>query len=186
MAAAPLPTHTSPAKGDHPTQTELQASRNLYTDPLDPEQTAALLNDDDDWQQIQRTKAPPARPGYAQRWVRMMAHGVEDVANVMKKRNEGWNPRMADTIPVGFFAPVTQHASMGNVIVNGDMILMERPLKIHDKQARHNAKMASLQASSIERYLTQHAGGGRGYGAAEVETFSHKTSTGRKPRIADD
>ena len=178
--------HSSPTKAEHPSQTEIQADRNLYTAPLDPEVQAALDSDDDDWQQILRTKAPPARPGYAQRWVRIMTHGIEDVANVMKKRNEGWEPRLATSLPAGFFAPVVQHASLGNVIINGDMLLMERPLRIHEKQHRHNAKMASLQASSIERYLSQQAPGGRGYGAAEVEKFERQVTTGRKPKIADD
>lgn len=177
---------TSPAKAEHPIQTELAASRSLYTQPLDPEVRAALESDDDDWQQVLRTKAPPPRPGFAQRWVRVMAHGIEDIANVMKKRNEGWEPRKADSLPAGFFAPIVQHASFGNVIINGDMILMERSLKIHEKQHRHHTKMASLQASTIERYLSQHAGGGNGYGAAEVEKFERKVSTGRKPKIADD
>jgi hypothetical protein len=178
--------HPTPNKAEHPAQTDLQAARNLYAAPLDPEVRAALDSDDDDWQQILRTKAPPPKAGYAQRWVRIMTHGVEDVANVMKKRNEGWEPRMADSLPAGFFAPVVQHASLGNVIVNGDMLLMERPLRIHEKQRRHHAKMASLQATAIERYLSQRAPGERGYGAAEVEKFERQVSTGRKPKIADD
>jgi len=171
---------------EHPAQADMNASRNLNTDPISPDVQAALNSDDGEWQQVLRTKAPPPRPGFAQRWVRMMAHGVEDVANVMKKRNEGWEPRKADSLPAGFFAPMTQHASLGNVIVNGDMLLMERLIKIHEKQARHVAKMSALQASTIERYLTTHAPGGKGYGAAEVENFERKVSTGRKPKIADD
>lgn len=178
--------HPSPNKGEHPAQTDVQLTRNLYTAPIDPEIQAALDSDDDDWQQVLRTKAPPSRPGYTQRWVRIMLHGVEDVSNVMKKRNEGWEPRKADSLPAGFFAPVVQHASLGNVIINGDMLLMERPERIHEKQRRHNAKMASLQASAIERYLQQHAPGGRGYGPAEVEKFERQVSTGRRPKIADD
>lgn len=171
---------------EHPAFAETQATRSSTsrsaTDPRD------TIHDDDDgeWQTVLRTKAPPARPGFAQRWVRLTTMGVEDVANVMKKRNEGWEPRMADSMPAGFFAPIVQHSSFGNVIVNGDMILMERSLKTHEKHQRHNAKMATLQASTIERYLSQHAPGGNGYGAAEVEKFERKVSTGRRPKIADD
>jgi hypothetical protein len=75
---------------------------------------------------------------------------------------------------------------MGNVIVNGDMILMERPLKVHERQARHNEKMTTLQVQGIERYLAANAPGGRGFGAGEVSEFNRRTTTGRRPKIADD
>lgn len=171
---------------EHPSFVETQSTRQTGPTHDVDDRDFVHDDDDDDWQTVLRTKAPPERPGFAQRWVRLMTMGIEDIANVMKKRNEGWEPRKADSLPVGFFAPIVQHASFGNVIVNGDMILMERSLRMHEKQKRHGAKMASLQAGAIERYLSQNAPGGRGYGAAEVEKFERKVSTGRRPKIADD
>jgi hypothetical protein len=172
------------AQKEHPSFAEVNATRTPMSHEADDPRDA--IHDDDDWEHVMRTKAPPAREGFAQRWVRMMTAGVEDTANIMKKRNEGWSPRNADTIPTGFFAPIIAHASFGNCIVNGDMILMERPMRVHEKQRRHNAKMASLQASTIERYLERNAPGGRGFSAAEVEKFERTVSTGRRPKIADD
>lgn len=172
------------AQKEHPSFSAAQAARNLT--PHDEVDERDAIHDDDDWEQVLRTKAPPPREGFAQRWVRIMAQGVEDTANIMRKRNEGWEPRRAESIPTGFFAPTIQHASFGNCVMNGDMILMERPMRIHEKQRRHVNKMASLQASAIERYLQQNAPGGRGFKAAEVEKFERTVSTGRRPKIADD
>lgn len=176
-----------PVKGStQPAQAQLQADR-IQTEPHGEIEIATEPHDaDDTWETVMRTKAPPPRPGYVQRWIRLTIHGQEDLSNVMRKRNEGWAPRAGNSLPAGFFAPVVQHASMGNVIINGDMILMERPAKTHERQARHHQQMASLQAQSIERFLAQRAPGGRGFGPGEVSEFSRRTSTGRRPQIADD
>jgi len=185
MPSAPV-LNQAPIKGaQQPAQQALQAERAM-TDPHDEGDLHAVHEESDDWETVMRTKAPPARPGYAQRWVRLMVHGQEDASNVMRKRNEGWSPRPGNTLPPGFFAPVVEHASMGNVIANGDMILMERPLKVHERQARHNEKMTNLQVQGVERYLAANAPGGRGFGAGEVSEFSRRTTTGRRPKIADD
>lgn len=184
MATVPL--NQAPVKGAQaPAQAALQSERAL-TDPHGDADVHGAHDADDEWETVMRTKAPPPRPGYAQRWVRLMVHGQEDPANVMRKRNEGWSPRPAQSLPPGFFAPIVEHASMGNVIINGDMILMERPQAIHDKQARHHQKLTSMQAQSIDRYLAQHIPGGHGFGQGEVSEFSRKTTTGRRPKIADD
>ena len=184
MANTPL--NTAPIKGAQtPAQAALTAERDL-TDPHGDSEVHVAHDADDEWETVMRTKAPPARSGYAQRWVRLMVHGQEDASNVMRKRNEGWSPRAGNSLPSGFFAPIVEHASMGNVIVNGDMILMERPLAIHEKQARHHQKMTSLQAQSIDRYLAQNIPGGHGFGPGEVSEFSRTTRTGRRPKIADD
>jgi len=141
---------------------------------------------DDQWQQPMMTSAPEARPGFVQRWVRISTLGTDDVSNMMRKRNEGWNPRAADTVPPGFFCPTVQHARYGEVISNGDMILMERPENIHQRQKEFIDRLTRNQTSGIERYLSQTMPGGHGFSAGEVDKFERKISTGRRPKIADD
>lgn len=183
---ANTPINVAPTRGArNPAQSSLQEERAM-TDPHGDADVHGAHDADDDWETVMRTKAPPARSGYVQRWVRLMIHGQEDASNVMRKRNEGWSPRLATSLPQGFFAPIVEHASMGNVIINGDMILMERPQATHDKQARHHQKMTELQAGSINRYLASNIPGGKGFSQGEVSEFSRKTTTGRRPKIADD
>lgn len=140
----------------------------------------------DAWVAPMMTNAPEARPGYVQRWVRTSVLGTDDTSNIMRKHNEGWHPRSADTIPNGYFAPIVAHARYGNVISNGDMILMERPVKTHERQKAFIEQMTKNQTAGIERYLSQAIPGGHGYSSGEVEKFDRKVSTGRRPKIADD
>lgn len=141
---------------------------------------------DDDWSAPMMTNAPPARVGYVQRWVRTSVLGTEDVSNVMRKQNEGWVPRPADSMPVGFFAPVVNNARYGNVICNGDAILMERPTSTHERQKAFVDRLTRNQTSGIERYLSTAIPGGHGFSSGEVEKFERKVTTGRRPKIADD
>jgi hypothetical protein len=140
----------------------------------------------DDWVPKMMTNAPDPRPGYVQRWVRTSILGTEDVSNFMKKKNEGWSPRSADTIPNGFFAPTIDHARYGNVISNGDMILMERPTQVNERQKAFIDTLTSNQTSGIEKYLSQAMPGGNGFSAGQVEKFDRQVTTGRRPKIADD
>lgn len=141
---------------------------------------------DDEWTAPMSTNAPAPRPGFVQRWVRDKLIGQDDASNLMKKQNEGWSPRPAETIPQGFFAPTINHARYGNVISNGDAVLMERPEKTHERQKAFVEKLIRNQTSGIERYLSQAMPGGHGFSAGEVERFDRKVSTGRRPKIADD
>jgi hypothetical protein len=141
---------------------------------------------DDEWMAPMMTNAPDPRPGYVQRWVRTSTLGTEDVSNLMRKQNEGWMPRSAETIPQGFFAPIINHAKYGNVVSNGDMILMERDEKTHRRQRAFIERQTRNQTSGIERYLSQQMPGGHGFSAGEVDKFERQVSTGRRPKIADD
>ncbi len=170
-------------KPEHPVLAGLQAER-----ALDSREAPAPMHDDEEgeWNPAVLTAAPPARAGFSQRWIRSSAMGVEDVPHLMRKRNEGWEPRQPETVPHGYFAPIVAHASMGNVISNGDMILMERPVRKTERQREAIEKMTRLQTGAIERYLGQHIPGGKGFGQGEVSEFDRKVTTGKRPRIADD
>jgi len=185
MTVTPNTLKSSTAAGSHPMQDKLAADRNPVASSVPSYDTDVMEDEDADFKIPLLTNAPPARDGFAQRWIRLSALGVEDIAHVMRMRNLGWSPRSPDTVPAGFFAPVVQHASLGNVISNGDMILMERPMRIHEKQRKSIEVLTRNQTGAVEQYLGRNVPGGRGFGQGEVSEFSRKVTTGRVPRIAD-
>lgn len=176
---------SSTAAGSHPMQDQLATDRNPVANPISSGENDILEDEDDEFKIPLLTSAPPTREGFVQRWIRLSALGIEDVAHVMRMRNLGWSPRNPDTVPAGFFSPVVQHASLGSVISNGDMILMERPMKIHEKQRKTIEALTRNQTGAVEQYLARNTPGGRGFGHGEVSEFSRKVTTGRVPRIAD-
>ena len=132
------------------------------------------------------TSAYPAREGFTQRWVRTMLGAREDSSNVMRQMNRGWRPRKADTVPKGSYAPTFDFRGESVVGIEG-MILMERPLRIHEKHAEHNREMKQRQESAVEQNLMQsHEPHNRGFGKPRIEAES-EVSTGSRPApVADD
>lgn len=174
-------------KQEHPVLAGIEADRGSLR-AADSRENNPIHDEDDDapWNASTLTSAPPARPGFDQRWIRYMTMGAEDIPHLMRKRNEGWEPRHPDTIPNGYFAPITTHASLGNVVCNGDMILMERSSRRGDKQRAAIAQLTKNQTGAVERYLSRNAPGGGGFGPGEVDQFERKVTVGKRPRIADD
>lgn len=128
------------------------------------------------------------RPGYAQRWVRTtFATGDPDHANMMRKYNQGWRPRRADTVPNGHAVPtITEERYGGEVIGIQGCILMERPLKLHQAHARANRDAARDLDEAVKHDLFKvHEPGQTGFGAPQR---SGKTTVtrGRPAEIADD
>lgn len=174
-------------KQEHPILAGIQADR-MDSRAAETRENNPIHDEDDDvpWNASTLTSAPPAREGFNQRWIRYMAMGQEDIPHMMRKRNEGWEPRHPDTIPNGYFAPIVAHATLGNVVCNGDMILMERSERRGAKQRASIAQLTKNQTGAVERYLSRNAPGGGGFGPAEVDQFERKVTTGKRPRIADD
>jgi hypothetical protein len=184
MALSTNSLKSATSSATHPVQEKLQADRSPVA-PSGPIYDDEGQDDDGEYKIPLLTNAPPPREGFAQRWIRLSALGVEDIAHVMRMRNLGWSPRSPDTVPTGFFAPVVPHASLGNVISNGDMLLMERPMRLQERQRKMVEQLTRNQTGAVEQYLARNAPGGRGFGQGEVSEFSRKVTTGRVPRIAD-
>lgn len=132
------------------------------------------------------TKHIPARPGFVQRWVRTKLKGADDPNNVMKKLNQGYRPRMADTVPQGTYAPTINSRQFGDIIGMDGIVLMERPEKLHEKHAAHNRAMAGRQMEAVNGILTQAQEPGKGFGPVNMQASS-KAETGHRPApVADD
>lgn len=142
---------------------------------------------DDIWEPtgLLDTKHLPARPGFAQRWVRTKLNGVDDPKNVMKRMNQGYRPRMASTVPAGVYAP-TIESKNGEVIGMDGIVLMERPEHMHAKHVAHNRHMANRQMDAVNQMLARTQDGSRGFGPVRIDTRSD-VSTGQRPApVADD
>lgn len=131
------------------------------------------------------TTSYPARPGMVQRWIRTHLNGREDANNIMRQQNRGWRPRSADTIPKGVFAPTFDLRGTTVIGMEG-IVLMERPLELHEKNAAHNREMARRQQMSVEHHLMASHEAGKGFGAPRI-TAESEVSTGSRPApVADD
>lgn len=143
---------------------------------------------DDNWnpsQGLLDAKDFPPREGFAQRWVRTHMNGREDAANVMRKANQGWRPRKASTVPKGKFAPT--FSMRGEDVIGMDgIVLMERPLRIHEKHAAHIREMSGMQMQAVESQLaSSHEAGNKAFGAPVMDANS-AVSQGRPAPVADD
>ena len=89
---------------------------------------------DTPWTHAASLEAPPPRPGFSQRWVRVSLKGDDDPTNMARKFREGWRPRLASTVPPKYNPPkVTAGRFQGCIGVEG-MLLCERPEKMSEKQ----------------------------------------------------
>ena len=127
----------------------------------------------------------PARNGFVQRWVRTKMNGVDDPKNVMKKMNEGYRPRMANTVPEGQFAPTVNSRQYGDIIGMDGIILMERPEKLHKSHAAHNRAMAGKQIEAVNGILQRAQEPGKGFGPVNVNSSS-SVDTGRQAPVSDE
>lgn len=130
------------------------------------------------------TESFPARPGFAQMWVRTKIGNEDDVANIGRRMNEGWRPRLKETVKAGFVPTVMFEDS--EVIGIRGMVLMERPLALHESQQAYIRKTADdMQRASDENMFAVHERGS-GFGRPVAER-STRVSTGRRPaHVADD
>lgn len=127
----------------------------------------------------------PARNGFVQRWVRTKMNGVDDPKNVMKKMNQGFRPRMAETVPQGTFAPTINSRQFGDIIGMDGIILMERPETLHKSHAAHNRAMAAKQIEAVNGILQRAQEPNKGFGPVNVNTSS-SVDTGRPAPVSDE
>lgn len=129
------------------------------------------------WDSTTNTFTPPARPGMKQRWIRVEeTAGVSDARNVTKKALEGWTPRPADSVPEAYRPQTVNKGQFAGCICVGDLVLMERPIELHERYAKVNrAKVARLeQAVKSDLHRVERPGAPIQYG----ERTTAKTGEG--------
>lgn len=110
-------------------------------------------------------QTPPARPGYEQRWVRALVRGQIDSERLTAAlRNvdtggQGWRVRSGESIPAEYAAQVVHDKTLGDLVVNGDLVLCERPKEIGDWFRRGIRHAAEQQIAAMNANALRDAGG---------------------------
>lgn len=142
---------------------------------------------DPNWQPLPFTAAPPPRPGMEQRWVRCRLGTENDVANTLKRQQQGWKPRAGDTVPPQFSMMRRDFDKFSSVIQNQDCVLMERPVEYGRKMREIISTQTRRLQESIRDYIGQmmpRQHGTRGGAVDEIEVRS-TVGSGRIPTIPD-
>ena len=149
----------------------------------------AYSDDIDNWTPdkgiLDASKFPP-RPGFTQRWVRTKLVGIDDPRNIARRMNEGYRPRHGSTLPVGIMAPTIQFRGSDGVIGIDGMVLMERPLKLHEKAAAYHREQTQRQMAAVESNLMQSHQSGSGFGAPRLSSATDVETGRRTAPVADD
>lgn len=132
------------------------------------------------WVRGQSLAAPPARPGFVQRWIRVGMLGTDDATNVARKSREGWKPRPASTIPASFQLPTISHGEWAGCLGVEGSVLMEMPEQIAKKRRDFVEQRTQSITNSLESELQQKSN------SSMPITQERKTSIGRQVKVADD
>lgn len=108
---------------------------------------------DKPWKHSSSLDAPPPRPGFKQRWIRVAVYGQEDATNAMRRMREGWKPRPKDSIPANFPLPTIQHGEWAGCVGVEGMVLCEMPEAMVDKRNEFYRNKTERITNSIEQEL---------------------------------
>lgn len=92
----------------------------------------------------------PERQGYVQRWVSIRMNGVEDLRNVSRKMNLGWQVRSPETIPQNFSICRIQKENLRDAIVVGSFVLMEKPERLARARQAYFRRLSGRVESSLD------------------------------------
>ena len=136
--------------------------------------------EDTPWVRGQSLAAPPARPGFVQRWIRVAIDGKDDATNVARKMREGWKPRPADSIPANFQLPTISHGEWTGCLGIEGSVLMEIPAKIADKRKAFVKDRTDTITNSLEGELQQKSN------SIMPISQERRSDVGRMVKVADD
>lgn len=136
---------------------------------------------DTPWAAPTSLEAPPARPGFKQKWVRCAIFGKPDVQNMARKFREGWLPRQANSVPKSFHAPTIRSGQfVGSIGVEGSILCEMPSAKVAQRNAHYRAKSERM-AQDIERNVANvnsriphHAGFGRIRKTSTTKVLTHR------------
>lgn len=132
------------------------------------------------WVRPTSLEAPPARPGFSQRWIRVGTLGQDDPTNAARKFREGWKPRLAETVPSTYHSPSISHGKWAGCVGVEGMLLCEMPTKLRDKRNKHYQAKTDLVSDTIQEELQNQS-----HRDMPI-TQERKTRVMRNARIKDD
>ncbi len=110
---------------------------------------------DDMWSPPSLLEAPPARPGFVQRWVSTQILGKDVPQHTLKRFREGWTPRLADTVPEDYLVPTIEHGKFDNVIGVEGAILCEMPESRVKARRRYFADKVDRMNAFVDENLNK-------------------------------
>lgn len=108
------------------------------------------------WTPSDALQAPPPRPGFEQRWIRIRLGEKDDPQNIARKLSarEGWTPVRLDHVAGDYNVPSFTYGRLGTVIGVSDLILCERRLEIGMARRKYfRDKLARQMASADKRHI---------------------------------
>jgi len=150
---------------------------------IDARNTDRMESKDMEWRRPTNLDAPPARPGYKQRWIRAQFRSDQDNLNWSQKLREGWTPRDPATVPdVSSYFPVRDHSAGTGVIQVGGLVLCEMPLQKAESRARKIAEATRRQQDSVSADTDKASADARRLGVPGIERDDNVVSrVGRRP-----
>lgn len=137
------------------------------------------------WREPTNLDAPPPRPGYRQKWVRVSSRNEADNINWTTRLRDGWAPRDPKTVPdaKGYW-PVKDHHNTSVIQVAGS-ILCEMPIqKVRAREEWIKQKNRRLEESiTVETDKVSAAGVRQGLSPI-VRTDEVETTVAGKRRPA--
>ena len=139
-----------------------------------------------EWRRHSDLEAPPARPGYVNRFIRVRLGTVRDTARLRNALREGWRPVKASSVSDRSL-PTTSLDQFGEVIGVEDLILCEMPVRTHKQRQKFYQAKQRRQNEAIERQLKGVSRErGDGFGPITATRRTTVTSAPRTVEVADD
>jgi hypothetical protein len=115
-------------------------------------------DEDRPWVAPTHLAAPPVRPGYGQRWIRVAIRNEADVTNLSNSLRAGWVPRRADSAPADFPVPSIKHGEFVGAIGIHGMVLCEIPAGRIVAREKYIKDLTQKQTRAVARDLEEEAG----------------------------
>jgi hypothetical protein len=133
------------------------------------------------WREPTNLDAPPPRPGFRQRWVRVQTRAGEDSINWNTRFRQGWTPRDPKTIPeAANHYPITSHMNQSVIQVAGS-VLCEMPIqKVKAREAWIQSENRNLDRSILAETDRTSAEAVRAGHAPIIREDRVETSVGRR------
>jgi hypothetical protein len=131
------------------------------------------------WVRPTSLEAPPARPGFVQRWIRVGTMGQDDPTNVARKFREGWKPRPSSSVPPTFHSPTIAHGKWAGCIGVEGMLLCEMPEKMVANRNKHYLAKTDNTTKAIASELQKHS-------RPDMPITQERSSSAHTVRIKDD
>lgn len=104
------------------------------------------------WKPPSTLDAPPAREGYAHRWIRVEANGFDDRKNLSARLREGFELVRAEEYP-DWDLPSIQDGKHAGVIAVGGLVLARIPHEIVQQRRAYYRGQTNDQLSAVDNDL---------------------------------